>query len=200
MTSQRCRVLVVAALLCVGPAGCKNPVKPREVESIASATLADLASGAVKRACSRIYEPPDWNPGRAAEDREQIGRGVEAIMNETGTLSDARVINKWLVYQLEVTGADPQYWLRRPNMGVDSRVTYAVNFSKVGPGVLSLTFTRLSGRWELRSILFGFDTSTPGARDNAIRIGRTFIRTMDPRVSAEQLDQMAAQMIGAAPH
>ena len=32
------------------------------------------------------------------------------------------------------------------------RVTYAVNFSKIGPGILAFSFTQVSGRWELRSI------------------------------------------------
>ena len=198
MTPKRYRLLLAATLLFVAPSACRAPEKPREVQLIASSTLADLTTGDATQACSRLYEPPDWTPERIAEDHRQLSAGVTAAMKELGTLSDARIIHKWLFYELQITGADPQYWLALPNMGIATQVTYAVNFSKIGPGILSFSFTHLSGKWELRSISFGVEPSVPNAREKTVRIGRALFRALAPQISDEQLDQFAARAIGPA--
>jgi hypothetical protein len=198
MTHKRHRLLLAATLLFVASSACRAPEKPREVQLLASSTLADLTTGAVAQACSRIYEPPDWAPDRIAEDHKELSAGVEAAMRELGTLSDARIIHKWAFYELQITGADPQYWLALPNMGIATQVTYAVNFSKIGPGILSLSFTHLSGKWELRSISLGVEPWVPDARDKAARIGRALFRAMAPETSDEQIEHLVGQGISPA--
>ena len=200
MTQKRCRLLLAVTLLFAAWSGCTAPTKPREVMSIASSTLADLTTGAVARACSRIYEPSDSAPNRIAEDRKELSDLVEAVMKEVGTISGARIIHKWAIYELQIAGADVPYWQALPNLGIDTRVAYAVNFSKIGPGILLFTFTHLSGTWELRSISFGVETSVPNARETALRIGRVLLMAMNPGLSGEQLDRGAAQMIGQEQH
>jgi hypothetical protein len=200
MTQKQCRLLLAVTLLFAAWGGCTAPEQPREVMSIASSTLADLTTGAVTRACSRIYEPSDWVPNRIAEDHKQLSDIVEAVMKEVGTISSARIMHTWLIYELQLTGADARYWQALPDLGIATRVTYAVNFSKIGPGILSFTFTHLSGKWELRSISFGVETSVPNARDTALRLGRVILVTVTPGIAADQLDRSAEQMIGQERH
>ena len=168
--------------------------------SIASFTLADLTTGAVTGACSRIYEPSDWALDRIAEDHKGLSDLVGAVMKEVGTISGGRIMHAWAMHDVELTGGDTPYWQALPNLGIANRVTYAVNFSKIGPGVLSFTFTTLSRKWELRSISFGVETSAPNARETSIRIGRVVLMAMNPGLSGEQLDRTAAQMITQEQH
>jgi hypothetical protein len=192
---KRRRLLLAATLLLTAWSGCSAPAKPREVMSIATSTLADLTAGAVTEACSRIYEPGDWDPARVAQDHRELADLVGTVMNEVGTISGARMIHKWTIYELQLTGADEHYWLALPNLGIATRVTYAVNFSKIGPGVLSFAFTDLSGKWELRSISFGVAVSAPNAQETALRIGRLILAKMAPGMSGQQLDQAAARTL-----
>jgi hypothetical protein len=188
--------LFAATLSLAASTACKAPVKPREVELLAASTLDDLTSGNVTRACSRIYEPPDWDADRIAVDHRDISTSVAAVMKELGTLSDARPIHSWSMYELQITGATVQYWQALPNLGIATRVTYAVTFSNIGPGILSFSFTHLSGNWELRSISFGVEPSVPDARQKAVRIGRTLLKSQaPPGMSDEQLDQFAERAI-----
>ena len=200
MTQKRCRRLLAVTVLFAAWSGCTAPRKPRQVMTIASSTLADLTTGAVTQACSRLYEPSDWAPDRAAEDRKELSDLVEALMKEVGTISDARIIHKWAIYELQIAGADISYWRALPNLGIATWVTYAVNFSKIGPGILAFSFTQVSGRWELRSISFGVETSVPNAIETALRIGRVFLTTVNPGISGEQLDQAAAKIMGQGQH
>jgi hypothetical protein len=186
---------MAATLLFAATTGCGAPAQPKEVQVLAASTLADLTSGAVAQACSRIYEPSEWAADRAALDRRQLSQGVEAMLKEAGTLSDVRMIHKWSMYELGITGADPQYWQALPNQGIDARVTYAANFSNLGPGILSFTFTHLSGTWALRSISVGVDSSIADAREKVGRVGRVLFTTMLPGTPVEQLDQILAQAI-----
>jgi len=198
MTPKRVRLLLAAVLPLAASGACRAPVQPKEVQAIASATLNDLTAGAVTEACARLYEPPDWDAARSADDRKQLAVGVGAVMKDLGTLSDARVIHNYAWYELQITGADPQYWQALPNLGIATRVTYDVNFSNLGPGMLSFTFTHLSGKWELRSISFGVAHSVPDARAKSGRIGRALFKSMAPGMSDEQIDQVAEQAIGPA--
>lgn len=200
MRPTRSPLLLAATLLFAASTGCRAPVKPRDVQLLASATLADLTAGAVTQACARIYEPSDWDAERIAADRKQMAEGFDAMMKEVGTLSDARMIHNWLIYEVGVVGGDPRFWQSLPNQGIANRVVYTVNFSRMGPGIVSLTFTHLSGKWELRSIAFGVERSMSNAREKAGRMGRALFRTMNPAASDEQLDQMVAQVIGPERH
>ena len=91
VTQKRRHLLLAAALLFAAWSGCTAPRKPKEVMSIASSTLADLTTGAVTRACSRLYEPSNWAPNRIAEDRKELSDLVEAVMKEVGTISEAQI-------------------------------------------------------------------------------------------------------------
>jgi hypothetical protein len=175
------------------------PAQPKEVASLASAVLAELSAGAVRRACARIYEPSDWDEKRIADDRTQLSKGIAALMNETGTISATRLVHGAGFFEVQITGADVPYWEALPNRGIAARVTYTAKFAKAGPGIVSFTFTHLSGRWELRSISFGVEPSAPNARETVTRLASVFLKAMIPGITKEQLDQIAAQMVTVVP-
>lgn len=197
MTRKRCGLLVAAFFLFAASTGWSAPAQPKEVTSIASAALADLTAGSATRACARIYEPYGWEKKRIADDRQGLSVGVAALLKEVGTISAARLVHDASFFELQIAGADVPYWDALPNRGIAARVTYTANFSKRGPGILSFTFTHVSGKWELRSISFGFQPSVPNGRETALRVARVFFKTMIPGITDDQVEQLAAQMVGA---
>ncbi len=95
---------------------------------------------------------------------------------------------------VSLAGGDVPYWQSLRNMGVDAQLTFHVSYSKLGPGILHLTFIRANGEWQLRSIEPGLERHVPGARETMLRIGRASLAKMNPPVDHQALDQMLESM------
>jgi hypothetical protein len=189
-------LLLAAVPLGGGPAlgAPSSPIKP--VESIASKVMAKLMAGDPAAAVARIHEPRAWEPARASADRRKVSEDLRVLLNEFGRISAPRVASDVTYFELQVAGADVPYWQALPNSGIDLRTTYRASFSKVGPGIVALTFTRVSGSWELRSISLGLDRSRPESKEAMVRIGRVFLRAVFPGRSHEEIESTLARIVG----
>lgn len=169
------------------------------VESLASKVMAKLIAGDTATAVARIHEPRAWDVTRASADRHKVSEDLGVLVREFGKISAPRVAGPVTFYELQVAGADVPYWQSLPNAGIDSRMIYRVNFSKVGPGIVALAFTKASGSWELRSVSLGLDSSRPESKGAMVRIGRTFLGVVAPRMSKDEIESALAQIVALQP-
>ena len=155
---NRYRLLLAATLLFVAPSPCRAPEKPREVQLIASSTLADLTTGDATQACSRLYmnRPTGLRSGSPRTTRQLVGGGLPLRWKELGTLSD-RAHHPQMAPLLRAA----DNW-RGPSVLAGASETWARRLSKsptpstsprLAQDILSFSFTHLSGKWELRSDL-----------------------------------------------
>jgi len=169
------------------------------VESLASEVMAKLTAGDRVAAVARIHEPSAWDMAHAAADRDKVVEHLGVLLKEFGRISAphlAHLAGTVAFYELQVAGGDVPYWQSLPNYGIDSRLTYRVNFSRVGPGVVVLAFTRASGFWELRSVSLGLDQSRPESKEAMVRIGRVFLGAVAPGMSKAQIENALVQILG----
>ena len=166
------------------------------VESLVSKVIAKLLVGDAVGAVARIHEPSAWDGARVSADRQQVSEHLGVLLKEFGKISAPRLAGTVAFYELQVAGADLPYWQSLPNRGIDSRLTYRVNFSRVGPGIVAFEFTRASGAPELRSVSLGLDVTFPESKESMMRIGRTFLRAAAPGMSKDQIENALAQIVG----
>jgi hypothetical protein len=169
------------------------------VESLASKVMGKLVAGDAIATVARIHEPRAWDVARASSDRHKVSEDLGVLLKEFGKISAPRVAGAVTFYELQVAGADVPYWRSLPNAGIDSRITYRANFSRVGPGIVALAFTRASGYWELRSVSLGLDRNSPESKEAMMRIGRVFLGAIAPRMSKDEVESALAQIVGQQP-
>jgi hypothetical protein len=194
-------VLTIAAVPAMGArsAAAAAHATDAEVDALASAVMAKLTAGKPGAAVARIHEPRAWDGQRAADDRQKVSAHLATLLKEFGKISGARPAGAVAFYEIQNTGADVPYWQSLPRLGIDSSVVYAVKFSNVGPGIVSLTFTRVSGSWELRSVALGLDRSRPESKATMMRIGRIFLESLGLGMSKQEIDMALANMLGLQP-
>lgn len=195
-TSLRVLVGLTACFLAIG---CGNSTSPnrqaRDPQAVAAQVLQLLAAGKYSEVALAMHEPPSYDPARAAEDRRDVGDHLGFLFGEFGTMSAPQLATQPLrFYKVSLSGGDLPYWQSLRNMGVDAQLTYHVSFSKLGPGVLHLTFIRGKGEWQVRSIEPGLEMQAPAARQTMLRIGRASLAKMNPPVDHQALDQMLESM------
>ena len=196
---QRLIVLSLSIAAAMAGGGIALSASPRAVapvESLASMVMAKLIAGDTVAAVARIHEPSAWDMAHAAADRDKVVEHLGVLLKEFGKISAPRLAGTLAYYELQVAGADVPYWQSLPNRGIDSQLTYRVNFSKVGPGIVALAFTRASGSWELRSVSLGLDRSRPESKEAMVRIGRVFLGAVAPGMSKAQIENALAQIVG----
>ena len=196
---QRLIVLSLSIAAAMAGGGIALSASPRAVapvESLASMVMAKLIAGDTVAAVARIHEPSAWDMAHAAADRDKVVEHLGVLLKEFGKISAPRLAGTLAYYELQVAGADVPYWQSLPNRGIDSQLTYRVNFSKVGPGIVALAFTWASGAWELRSVSLGLDRSRPESKEAMVRIGRVFLGAVAPGMSKAQIENALAQIVG----
>jgi hypothetical protein len=170
------------------------------VRALASDAISKLASGNASGTIAKIHEPPTWDKGRVAADRQQVTTNLVLLLKEFGTISEAQLlVGQVSFYEIQVAGADVPYWQSLPNFGMDARVTYLVKFSKAGPGVVAIALTRASGSWELRSVSLGLDRKGPHSKERMIRIGRTFLKAARPKMTKVEIEKTLAMILAIEP-
>ena len=168
-----------------------------EVGTLATTIMSKLVAGDHAAAIARIHEPPAWDKARVAEDRRAVTEDFAALLKDFGKISSPRVASSITFYELQLAGGDVDYWQSLPNHGVDARVSYNVDFSKAGPGVVAISFTRVSGDWHLRSISLGLERSRPDSKETMMKIGRVFLGRADPKMSRDQIDAALEETFSA---
>jgi hypothetical protein len=169
------------------------------VEALASKVMAKLIAGDPVAVVARIHEPRTWDVPHASADRHKVSEDLGVLLREFGKISGPRAADNVTFYELQVAGADVPYWQALPNVGIDSRLTYRANFSKVGPGIVALAFTKASGFWELRSVSLGLDRSRSESKEAIVRIGRIFLGVIAPQMSKDEVERALAQIVGQQP-
>lgn len=177
-----------------------HPPASSSVDALASTVMSKLVAENFRGALEGMHEPASWDVARAAMDRQKMSEHLAALSKEFGRISAPRVDASVSFYEFQIAGADVPYWQSLPNFGFDSRLVYRVKFSKVGPGVVALGFTRASGSWELRSVSLGLDRARPQSKEAALRIGRTFLTRFDPKMSKDALDKALAVLLAQEPN
>jgi hypothetical protein len=188
--------LTIVAVIVLTIPGVASPTTVDDVEPLASGVMANLTAGNPRGAIARIHEPRAWDGPRAADDRQKASEHFATLLKEFGKISAPRLAGAVAFYELQVAGADVPYWQSLPNFGIDSTVTYLVKFSRVGPGIVALRFTRASASLELRSISLGLDRSRPESKEAMMRIGRIFLRGRMPN---QEIESALARILGQEP-
>ena len=192
------RVLVglAASLLAMACSDSTSPSRAaRDPQAVASPVLQLLTTSKYSEVALGLHEPPSYDPARATEDRRSVGDHLGFLFGELGTMSAPRLSTEPLrFYKVSLAGGDLPYWQSLRNMGIDAELTYHVSYSKLGPGILYLTFIRANSEWQLRSIEPGLEMRTRGARETMLRIGRAFFAKVNPPVDHQALNRMLESM------
>ncbi|MCG3113084.1 MAG: hypothetical protein MCM46_14805 [Candidatus Manganitrophus sp. SB1] len=166
--------------------------------NLAENVISKLVAGDFQEAVAQIHEPATYDGQRAAEDRRSLTNDLDLLFKEFGNPSSPKLAQSIVaLHGIEIAGGDVPYWKSLPNRGVASAATYLVNFSKVGPGVIVITLTRVSGMWELRSIALGIEQNRPNSRKNMLHIGRSFFLQQDPSMHNDEIDRVLNAMFGS---
>jgi hypothetical protein len=178
------------------PPGVAGPDSP---ETLLSDTVARIVKGRAKPIAASIYEPKTWSASEAGKDRKEITGQLEFLFRELGRFSSPSAVSPAPIYTLDIAGADIPYWQSVPDRGIARTATYAGRFEKAGDGVVVLTLTQLSGRWELRSVAFGIEMKRRGARETMLRVARRFLAKIRPDMSKADIDAAAEAALGGGP-
>lgn len=187
---------VLLAIFSSGVAARAAGSRVDESDRAASTAVARLAANDLEDLVAHFHEPQNYDNIRAAEDRRKIVVDLKLLLREFGSVSAVRVGFPPTYYRLEVAGGDIGYWSSLPNSGVAKTTTYVANFSKVGPGVISITLTEAGGKWEVRSVALGLEKRRRGSRATMLRIGRLFMAQVHPDISKAKIDNALETMLG----
>jgi hypothetical protein len=191
-------LVAIVGLFITGRSAHSKTVDPTDpTATITAGILSKLVAGTPAAAIEKLHEPPGWDKARSDSDRREVSDALVAILGDFGTISSPQIVDSVAFYELQLAGGDLPYWQKLPNMGVDSKVTYLVDFSKVGPGVVAISLTHATGAWELRSISLGLEKNGAAARSKMEPLGRAFFARMDPGMPRDKLDELVDQTFGA---
>lgn len=138
-----------------------------------------LRSNQFQAVANRMHYPPTYTPKELEKDRTDVSRALAFLASEFGRFESAeRATGVFTFYNLEVRSGEANYWEKQQNNGQDGFLRYRVNYERLGPGFLKVSFYDRNDVFELRSVSFELDASQPGAKYRIVEVGRRMMATL----------------------
>lgn len=149
---------------------------PNQLEKNASEIVDLLRSRNLEEIANTLHYPGSYTAEELARDRKSVEEGLQFLTGEFGAVRDVtRQIAPVNFFEIGVSGGDLEYWKEYVKTGTQKNIEYRVTFSKIGPGILRVTYIKGNGQWEVRSVDFGIEATTPGARETILTIGKNML-------------------------
>ena len=106
-----------------------------------------------------FHFPPEYTEQELKADKEAIRKTLSLYFDEFGKITGfEKVENPPFHYFVAIGGADISYWEKHPE---GDKVSYKAAFSGEGEGYLTLTFSYILRKWEIRQVNYGLPADRP---------------------------------------
>ncbi len=166
-----CPIVVLLAL--TGVAYPQQP-SPGTLIGKASSYFQSVKDRDFGKAAALFHFPRHYSPKERQDDLETVARTLRFLVDKFGAVRAARLYQSpGRFYHVVTGGGDLPYWAKHPSY---SQLIYEVDFEKEGKGYVTLAFSNIDGKWEIRHVAYGLSVDRPDAQSRIMAIGTEMSR------------------------
>lgn len=125
-----------------------------------------------------FHFPEEYTGEELKADKEAIRKTLSLYFDEFGKIAGLeKVENPPFHYFVTIGSADIAYWEKHPE---GDKVAYKAVFSREGEGYLTLTFSYILRKWEIRQVNYGLPADRPRSEARISAIFQKWQKRMTP--------------------
>ena len=141
-------VAILAALACS-----PEQAEPDPRDAKADQVVEHLTAGRFDAVVSMLHFPASQTPDERAADMKSTEWTLGAVLDQFGSIESAKpAVDAPASLSISIAAGDDKYWKAYPRTGVGRQISYDVQFSKLGDGLLTVSFFAPSEGRELRAV------------------------------------------------
>ncbi len=114
-----------------------------------------------------------YSPAEKNKESKTIKKLLIFLTKEFGNIREYEFSRPVKFYQVYISGEEPKYWQKHP---VSYTVYYKVNFSTEGEGYVSIDFSYIQEKIEIRAVHYGLPVSRSDGKERVVEIGKKMVK------------------------
>jgi hypothetical protein len=129
-------------------------------------------------AAEEFYYPPDSSPQQQRDDfaaNVTFLSGLSSVLGKVSSMQRGLPVGSQANLTLGIETGELAYWSSHPEFSRMETVIYSIHSELEGDVSLALNFIHPNGKWKLRSIVYQYPASRPGAREHLNALARKLL-------------------------